>query len=148
MCFDFQEREKVKWMVNSVITNSKEAVKCEENTGNNFLVSVSQFNKGEASTVCEKCGDPIQVDEGLYMCPCNHVSVSARKEYKDAMITVVHQDGNKQTLSFDDPSIFADVGSLECFTVKEYKILLTNKFNVNIDGSKLLKLSLAKDSKQ
>ena len=60
----------------------------------------------------------------MYFCEkCDHVSITAKEELENALITVIHEDDRKQTLTFEDPCIFKAIGDLKNFTVKEYKVL-------------------------
>ena len=142
----FKNEKLLKWMVNSIIIESKQAVSAAQDA--TFIVTISQFNKGQSSFICEKCSAPIEVDEGLYICICNHISTTAKKVYENALVTIVHHDGRKQTLSFEDPTIFNEIGEIDSFGAAEYKFLLKNKFRVAIDGSKLISLSVLEKEKE
>ena len=139
----FRNEKILKWMVNSIIKESKKKISESAGNATKFKVKVSSFDKGERTTKCEKCMEDIAPTESMYFCEkCDHVSITAKEELENALITVIHEDDRKQTLTFEDPCIFKAIGDLKNFTVKEYKVLMTSQLEITVDGSKLLSLAM------
>ena len=142
----FQNEKQLKYTVITLIKQSEVNVqlnKDDAETNNTFKVKVASIQKGFVTKKCEKCGEDIANDEGIYMCgKCSMVSVSCRQQIEEGLLVVIHENGTRQQLSYKNPDIFKDVGDVEKFTAKEFKVLLTKHFNITVEGTCVVSLSM------
>ena len=141
----FSNDRRLKWEVNSHVTPAT-----VQSFGNidqvKYKVNIASVTKGKLlSKHCEKCFEEIKATEDLFICSCGHVSSSCKETMSDGTMIVVHENGEKQELTFTDPAIFNEIGKLESFSVKEYKVLMTSKFNIVVNGASVVSMATIKN---
>ena len=141
----YSNDRRLKWEVNSHVTPAT-----KQPFGNidqvKYKVNIASVSKGKLlSNHCKKCFEEIKATEDLFLCSCGHVSSSCKKTMSDGTMIVVHENGEKQELTFTDPTIFNEIGKLESFTVKEYKVLMTSKFNIVVNGASVVSMATIKN---